>query len=352
MKIVTIVGARPQFIKASVVSKEIRKKHEEILVHTGQHYDYNMSQSFFDELNIPKPNYQLDLKSSTVSERMGEMIKGIAEIILAHKPDLVIVYGDTDSTLAGAIAANKNDVPIAHIEAGLRSYDKNMPEEFNRVLVDHASKMLFCPTDIAVQNLKKEGITESTFNTGDVMFDSIINFGKMADNKILDDLKINSKQYLLATVHRKSNTENISVLKTIFEAFKECGEEIVFPIHPRTLKCIKEHNIAHDFPNVKIISPVTYLQMISLEKNAKKIITDSGGVQKEAFFLKVPCITLRENTEWTETVENGWNVLAGTQKDSILNAIKNFKPSKEQVNHYGDGNASRIICEIIDKYYS
>ncbi len=352
MKIITIVGARPQFVKASVVSKEIRKKHEEILVHTGQHYDYNMSQSFFDELNIPAPDYHLDLKSKTPSERMGEMIQGISEIIQSHKPRLVLVYGDTDSTLAGAIAANKNEVDLAHIESGLRSYDKSLPEEINRILTDHASKLLFCPTEASVSNLKAEGITKNVFLTGDVNFDSIIHFQEIADNKILDNLGLKSKEYILATVHRKSNTEDKQILNNILEAFNESKETIVFPMHPRTLKCLKEYNINQNSPNVKIIPPVTYLEMISLEKNAKKIVTDSGGVQKEAFFLKVPCITLRENTEWTETIDNGWNILVGTDKEKIIHAIKNFKPSSSQINYYGDGNASKIICEIIDKYYT
>jgi UDP-GlcNAc3NAcA epimerase len=349
MRIMTIVGARPQFIKAHPISKEIRKNHEEIIIHTGQHYDYNMSGAFFEELGIPKPDYNLGINSSNESDKFGKMILEIGKLILELNPDLVIVYGDTDSTLAGAIAANKNSIKLAHIESGLRSFDKSMPEEINRIITDQCATFLFCPTKTSVENLKKEGIERNVYNSGDVMYDAILSFKKLAKKQILDELNLKQSEYFLATIHRKSNTNNKENLKNILEAFKESNEKIVFPIHPRTKKFLEEHGLNLEMPNVKLIPPVTYLEMLALEENAKKILTDSGGIQKEAFFLKVPCITLRDNTEWTETVSNGWNILVGADKEKIINAINNFNPKTNQEEHYGDGKATEKIVSIIEK---
>lgn len=351
MKIITIVGARPQFVKAVSISKEVRKKHKEILVHTGQHYDYNMSESFFKELEIPEPDHHIKLASTKPSERMGEMIREIAKIIEKEQPDLVLVYGDTDSTLAGAIAANKSEIPVAHVEAGLRSFDKSMPEEVNRILTDHVSSLLFCPTDAAIENLRKEGITSKTVKTGDIMFDSILNFQKIADSSILDRLDISPKNYFLTTLHRKSNIESKEKLTKIIEALKDSKEKIIFPAHPRTAKLLNEYGLNLQDSNIMIIEPVSYLEMITLSKNAKKILTDSGGLQKEAFFLGVPCITLRDRTEWVETVEGGWNIVVGSDKGKIVDAIKNFDPRGERKSYYGDGNAAREICEIIENHF-
>jgi UDP-N-acetylglucosamine 2-epimerase len=348
MKIITIVGARPQFIKASPVSKQIRKNHKEILVHTGQHYDHNMSKNFFDELEIPEPDYNLGINSGSQQEQIGRMIIEISKIILKEKPNLVMVYGDTNSTLAGAIATNKANVKLVHIEAGLRSFDKSIPEEVNRILVSHCSDLLLCPTKVAVKNLENEGVKSKIFNIGDVMYDTILEFEKKGKIEILEKLQIKPKNYILATVHRQSNTDKKENLKEILKAFKGSEEKIVFPIHPRTKKSLKKHNLSVQHQNILTIDPVSYLEMIVLQKNAKKIITDSGGIQKEAFFLGTPCITLRENTEWTETVENGWNILVGTDKEKILNAIKNFNPAQERKNHYGDGKAAEKICKILE----
>ncbi|WP_229387277.1 UDP-N-acetylglucosamine 2-epimerase (non-hydrolyzing) [Methanosarcina sp. DH2] len=311
MKIASIVGVRPQFVKASVVSRELRKKHEEILIHTGQHYDYEMNQVFFEELGIPEPNYYLEVGSGSHGFQTGEMLKRIEEILISEKPDLVLTYGDTNSTLAGALAASKIGVKSAHVESGLRSFDRSMPEEINRILTDHCSDILFCPTQNAVDNLKREGITENVFLTGDVMVDSLLFNKEIAEAKssILNDLEIESKDYFVATIHRASNTDNKGNLQNIVEAFQELDSNIIFPVHPRTEKLLKNYGL-YDRLNssVTLIEPLGFFDFIKLMSHAKVILTDSGGVQKEAYVLQVPCITLRENTEWIETIEDGWNI--------------------------------------------
>lgn len=346
MKIITVIGARPQFIKAAAVSNRLRKNHDEILVHTGQHYDNNMSDIFFDELGIPKPNYNLNIGSGNHGYQTGKMLAELENIYLNEKPDLVLVYGDTNSTLAGALAASKLLIPIAHIEAGLRSFNMKMPEEQNRVLTDHISKYLFAPTDTAINNLKNENVTENVFNTGDVMFDAIKLFKEKAleTSKVLIDNNISPNEYILSTIHRAENTNDITRLKNIISALNECDKNVVLPLHPRTLKFIKDYGLKIN-NNIKIINPVGYLDMINLENNSQKIVTDSGGVQKEAYFLQKPCITMRDETEWIETVENGWNTIVGSDKDKILNAIMNFNPNGEQKMVFGSGNAAEIISE-------
>ncbi|KKG14400.1 UDP-N-acetylglucosamine 2-epimerase [Methanosarcina sp. 2.H.T.1A.6] len=348
MKIVSVVGARPQFIKCAPVSRTIRKHHEEILVHTGQHYDPEMSEVFFEELDIPKPDYNLGIGSGTQGEQTGKMILEIEKVLLKEKPDIVLVYGDTNSTLAGALAATKLHIRVAHVEAGLRSFDRAMPEEINRVITDHISNILFCPTDTAVMNLKNEGITEGVYNVGDVMVDALKYNQKIAEEKstILQDLNLNPKEFLLATVHRASNTDNIKNLSSIVEAFSDVETTIVFPMHPRTRKYLKEYNLWEKIlKNTKVIPPVGYLDMLKLESNARKILTDSGGVQKEAYMLGVPCITLRDNTEWVETVEEGWNILTGADYEKIKHAIENFEGTKRRNEVFGDGNASGKISQ-------
>ena len=348
-KLLSIVGARPQFIKAAVVSKELRKEFEEVLVHTGQHYDNNMSKIFFDDMGIPKPDYNLGVSIENPKEQTNEMCVQIKKIIVKEKPELVIVYGDTNSTKAGAMAASELGVPLAHIEAGLRSFDRSMPEEENRIFTDKCSKLLFCPTETAVSNLKKERIIEGVYNTGDVMYDATLYFLEIAKEKsdILNKLGLKFGDYLLATVHRQSNTDNKENLKNIFDAFVESGEKIVIPIHPRTRKRLIEYGLFDKYKNM-LIDPVGYLDMLILEKNAKKILTDSGGIQKEAYFMKVPCITLRENTEWVETVDNGWNVLVGADKGKIINFINEDTLLGEQKDYWGNGEASKKIIEIIE----
>jgi UDP-N-acetylglucosamine 2-epimerase len=354
MKIVSIVGVRPQFIKASVVSKELRKKYEEILIHTGQHYDYEMNQIFFEELKIPKPNYYLGIGSGSHGFQTGEMLKKIEEILIAENPDLVLTYGDTNSTLAGALAASKLHITNVHVESGLRSFDKSMPEEINRILTDHCSDCLLCPTENAVKNLKKEGITENVYLTGDVMVDSLISNKKLAERKseILDKLELKSKEYSVSTIHRASNTDNEDKLKNIIAALFELNGTIVFPLHPRTEKYLRKYGLYKKLEaSVKLVKPLGFFDFIKLMTHAKMIFTDSGGIQKEAYILKVPCITLRENTEWIETVEDEWNVLVGSKKDKILEMAKNFHPSpKTHKNRFGDGSASEKIVSIIEKY--
>ena len=346
MKILTVIGARPQFIKAAAVSNKLRKNHEEVLVHTGQHYDNNMSDIFFDELGIPKPNYNLNIGSGNHGYQTGKMLMELESLYLKEKPDLVLVYGDTNSTLAGALAASKLLIPIAHIEAGLRSFNMKMPEEQNRVLTDHISKYLFAPTDTAIKNLKNENITENVFNTGDVMFDAIKLFKEKAleTSTVLIDNNISPNEYILSTIHRAENTNDINRLKNIINALNECEKNIVLPLHPRTHKFIKDYGLTIN-NNIKIIAPVGYLDMINLENNSQKIVTDSGGVQKEAYFLQKPCITMRDETEWIETVENGWNTIVGSNKEKILDALINFNPKGEQKMVFGHGNAADIISE-------
>lgn len=350
----TVVGARPQFIKMAPVSRELKKVGiEEVVVHTGQHYDYEMNQIFFEQLNISEPDYYLGVGSGSHGYQTGEMLKRVEEVLKKENPDLVLVYGDTNSTLAGALAAVKLHIKVAHVEAGLRSFDKKMPEEVNRVLTDHISDYLFAPTETAVKNLHNEGIMQGVYLTGDVMYDALLYNIDIArkNSRILKELGLNRKEYILATVHRAENTNNRKNLESIIGAFIESGELIVFPVHPRTRKYLKSYGLIEKIKkseNILLIRPVGYLDMLILEENSNKIITDSGGVQKEAYFLKVPCITLRERTEWVETVEDGWNILVGTDKERIIWAIHEFKPSGDTYSYkFGEGNASKKIAKLL-----
>jgi UDP-GlcNAc3NAcA epimerase len=351
MKIISVVGARPQFIKAAQVSREIRKKHEEIIVHTGQHYDPPMSANFFGELKIPKPDFNLGVGSGSHAEQTGKMVVGVEKILMDKKPGLVLVYGDTNSTLAGGLAAVKVHIPVAHVEAGLRSYNTKMPEEINRILVDRISSLLFCPTKTSVENLENEGITKGVHLVGDVMYDAALHNKELAErSKILDKLGLEKNGYLLITLHRPSNTDIRENMESVVEALISSGEEVVFPIHPRALKYLKEYRLHAKLDQaIKLLEPVGYLDFTCLAMNAKKILTDSGGVQKEAYFHGVPCITLREETEWVETVDDGWNVLVGADGEKILEAIKSFSPSGERRESYGDGRASEKIAKIIEE---
>lgn len=351
MKILTIVGARPQFIKAAPVSKALRKKHKEILVHTGQHYDENMSNIFFNELKIPKPDYNLEIGSGSHGKMTGAMLSSLEEIYLKENPDFVLVYGDTNSTIAGALAASKLLIPVIHVEAGLRSFNKDMPEEQNRILTDHISKFLLVPTEDAIKNLKNEGIIDNVYNIGDVMYDAVLMFKELAKEKeyLLEELGVNKNEYILTTIHRAENTNNIERLKNMIQALNECGENVILPLHPRTKKFIEDYGLNFN-DNIKVIEPIGYLEMLMLESNSKKIVTDSGGVQKEAYFMGKPCITMRDETEWVETVKLGWNKIVGTDKNEIINSIKTFNPTTKQEKIFGDGNASDKIVDIIDSY--
>ncbi len=350
-KIITILGARPQFIKAAAVSNIFSKHFDEILVHTGQHYDANMSDVFFDELGIPKPKYHLNVGSGSHGAMTGAMLTAIEEVLLNEKPDFVMVYGDTNSTIAGSLAASKLLIPVIHVEAGLRSFNKAMPEEQNRILTDHISDLLFVPTQTAIDNLKNEGIEKGVHNVGDVMYDGILHFTGMAKEKstILETLGVKDNEFLLCTIHRAENTNDINRLKGIIAGLNAVSETIVLPLHPRTQKYLADYKIELK-SHIKVIEPVGYLDMVRLEAGSKKIVTDSGGVQKEAYFLAKPCITMRDETEWVETVENGWNVIVGADMAKIKDAIENFNPSNQRKDYFGNGTAALQMVELIKKY--
>lgn len=360
MKIITIIGARPQFIKAAPFSEIFRKENEEILVHTGQHYDANMSDVFFEELGIPQPDYNLEVGSGNHGEQTGKMLQKIEEVIIKENPDGLLVYGDTNSTLAGALAASKLNIPVYHVEAGLRSYNKLMPEEQNRILTDHISDLLLCPTQTAINNLKREGITCGIINTGDIMYDAVLRNIDIAKKRYTDDawideikktsskiLELENNEYYLSTIHRAENTDNIKKLTSIFKTFEKLDKPVILPIHPRTKKKIDELNI--QFKNIIIINPVGYLLMLYLINNAYMVITDSGGLQKEAYFLKTPCTTLRDQTEWIETLENQWNVLSEIDEDEMIEHITRDLTclDYDQPQSFGDGKAAEQICKSI-----
>ncbi|GGX19494.1 non-hydrolyzing UDP-N-acetylglucosamine 2-epimerase [Aquimarina muelleri] len=351
MKIVTIIGARPQFIKAATVSREINNVEnvKEILVHTGQHFDSNMSDVFFEEMEIPKPDYYLGVGGGNHGNQTGKMLIKIEEVLLKEKPDWVLVYGDTNSTLAGALAAVKLHIPLAHIEAGLRSFNRRMPEEINRVLTDQISTILFTPTKIADINLNNEGVSENIIvNVGDVMLDASLFYLKKAEEKstILKDLSLEKGNFVLSTIHRANNTDNINRLKIIFENLERVANSdlIVLPLHPRTKKSLLEINFDFNSSKIKFIEPIGYLDMVILQKNCKLIITDSGGVQKEAYFHKKPCITLRNETEWVELVDKGYNFLWNENIDLIelINKVEYLEFDDTEY-LYGNGDASKKI---------
>ncbi len=347
MKICTIIGARPQFIKAAPVSRAlISKNYQEILIHTGQHYDYVMSEIFFEELQIRKPDYNLEVGSASHGAQTGQMLIEIEKVLLAEKPDLTLVYGDTNSTLAGAIASVKLQIPLAHVEAGLRSYNRAMPEEHNRVLTDHAANLLFCPTQTAVDNLVAEGINTYVYNVGDVMYDAHLFNSTLVEKKIdlFDRLNLSPKNYYLATLHRPYNTDIPENLAGILNAFGALSYPVVFPAHPRTQKFIQQYDLLVS-SNVHLIQPVGYLEMLLLEKNALTILTDSGGVQKEAYFNAVPCLTIRPETEWIETVETGWNILVDPTREAILSALSQPHPDQAPAPIFGDGQAAQQIVD-------
>jgi len=360
-KILTIVGARPQFIKAATLSRIIQNNNDEMLeviVHTGQHFDGNMSQVFFDELDIPRPKYNLEISGGSHGEMTGRMLEAIERVLLDERPEWVVVYGDTNSTLAGALAAAKLHIPIAHVEAGLRSFNMRMPEEVNRILADRVSSLLFCPTDTAVKNLSNEGITDGVHNVGDVMYDAAKFYRERAGQQsgILHSLGIQAKEFALATCHRAENTDVRERLAEILEALAKVSRElpVVFPLHPRTAKLIEKYGLASLLEGLKVTEPLSFLDMVALEQAAAVILTDSGGVQKEAFFYGVPCITMREETEWVETVELGLNCLCGASAEKIFTAFRycvstgksgmtNRSPAFQSP--YGDGCAAQKIIK-------
>ncbi len=318
-------------------------------MHTGQHYDYSMSQQFFDEMNIPSADINLAVGSGSHGYQLGQMIIKLEEVINDISPDIVVVHGDTNSTLAGALVACKSKVLLAHNEAGLRSFNKTMPEEDNRVLTDHCSDILLCPTQTAVDQLSREGITDGVHLVGDVMYDAALEFQAVADKRstILTDLKLSAKEYLLVTVHRPYNTDNRDRLGSIMDTLARTDETVILPLHPRTSSLLIEYGIKPT-ENVQLIDPVGYLDMITLERNARMILTDSGGIQKEAYFYRVPCVTLRPETEWIETVAEGWNRVVDTDPVRILDAVRGQWWPKRQLKIFGNGKASQIIVEILE----
>lgn len=354
-KVITIVGARPQFIKAAVVSKAFRdaSEFEEKILHTGQHFDANMSDVFFDELDIPRPHFHLGVGGGGHGQNTGRMLEGIETVLLEERPDWVLVYGDTDSTLAGALAAVKLHIPLAHVEAGLRSFNKKMPEEINRKLTDHASDLLLTPNSLAVKTLANEGINgKKVVNVGDVMYDAALIFGEKAESKsnILEVLGLEPKGYILATVHRQENTDSPELLRNIFSGFSVARFPVILPLHPRTRLRIASYGI--EVPrNVTVVEPLGYLDMVMLEKNSVLIATDSGGVQKEAYFHGVPCLTLRDETEWGELVELGWNTLASPTHDDLASVFRmSYKLGVSGASPYGQGAAAEAIIQELKRF--
>lgn len=360
MKFLTVIGARPQFVKAAAVSREI-KRHKgikEIIVHTGQHFDKSMSDIFFDEMEIPKPDYNLNINGLSHGAMTGQMMEKLDTILLNVRPDCVLVYGDTNSTLAGALCASKLHFNVAHIEAGLRSFNMNMPEEINRIIVDRISNVLFCPTDTAINNLKKEGFDNfrcSIIKSGDVMLDAALYYAKKSEQKslILVDKLLRKGKYVLATIHRAENTDDIVRLNSIVKALNEIAknEKVVLPLHPRTKKIIQQNKMNL---KVDVIDPVGYFDMLELIKNCSTVMTDSGGLQKEAYFFKKPCITLRDETEWVELVEGGFNEVVGSEYAQIIDSYRNIKNRKCDFdsNLYGKGDASESIINTIENLWS
>lgn len=360
LKIVTIVGARPQFIKAAAVSRVMRDRHaqsiDEIIVHTGQHYDHNMSKVFFDELDIPLPGHNLEISGGNHGAMTGRMLEAVESVLLAERPDWVLIYGDTNSTLAGALAAAKLHIPVAHVEAGLRSFNMRMPEEVNRVLADRVSSLLFCPTDTAVSNLKAEGVTAGVHNIGDVMYDVALFYRERArqQSRALEQLGVIGGRFALATCHRAENTDNVERLSGIVAALGEISATmpVILPLHPRTRKLLTDTGLANRLGTVKVVEPLPFLDMIALEQAATVILTDSGGVQKEAFFYGVPCITMRDETEWVETVTTGANQLVGASAPAILAAFEASAKAGKKETHampYGDGDAAGKIVSLLQQ---
>jgi UDP-N-acetylglucosamine 2-epimerase len=348
--VVSVVGARPQFVKAAVLSRALRVRHEELLLHTGQHYDDLMSDVFFRELGLAAPDVNLGVGSGSHATQTARALEGIERVLTSRRPDLVIVYGDTNSTLAGALAASKLGIRVAHVEAGLRSYDRSMPEETNRVLTDHVATYLFCPTQTAVDCLAREGIVRGVHHVGDLMYDSLLAaLPRVAqcEAAVLGTYGVERGAYYLATVHRASNTDDAATLRSLFEAFGRLDGSVVLPLHPRTREAMVAAGVT-GAGNVSVVDPVGYFEMVALERNAKAVMTDSGGVQREAYFLGVPCVTLRTESEWPETAADGWNVLAGAGPDAIVRAAQRPRPQTPPRPAFGDGRTADKIVEILE----
>ena len=351
MKVLTIVGARPQFIKAWPVGRALRAAGiTEHLVHSGQHYDDQMSQVFFDEMGIRRPDRNLDIGSGTHGAQTGRMLIALEEVMLEERPDWVLVYGDTNTTIAGALAACKLQLPIAHVEAGLRSFNRAMPEEHNRVLTDHCSTLLLCPTQTAVDNLHREGASSGVHLVGDVMFDAVLHFGALsrANSRVLETVGVTDGAYHLATIHRAYNTDDPARLIGLLRTLDRLDAPVVLPMHPRTRHRLQAHAAGESFRQLRLIEPVGYLDMLRLEQGARAIVTDSGGVQKEAYFFGIPCFTLRPETEWVETIASGWNMLAGSGGEELSAQMAAWvRPASEPPPYFGRGDAADRIAALL-----
>ncbi len=349
MKILTVVGARPQFIKAAPLSLALRRAHVEILVHTGQHYDHGMSDVFFAELGIPAPDHHLGIGSGPHGAQTGAMLAAIETVLLAEQPETVLIYGDTNSTLAGALAAAKLQIPVAHVEAGLRSFNRSMPEELNRIVADHLSTLLFAPSEASRRQLASEGIERGVHVVGDIMLDAVLTHRSRAAerSRLPEALGLRGGEYFVATLHRAENVDSPGRLARILDALNRLDRPVVLPLHPRTASRVREHGLTPG-ANVRLVDPLGYLDMLQLSSQSACILTDSGGLQKEAYFLGVPCVTLREETEWVETVETGWNVLAGSDTDAIVSAARRMPGlDRPRPAIYGDGRtAERIVAAL------
>jgi len=380
IKLINLIGARPQIIKAAAISRAINNsfsdKIEDVIVHTGQHYDKNMSGHFFEQLNIPEPKYNLECGSASHARQTALLMERTEDVLIKEKPDFLLVYGDTNSTLAAALVASKMGIEVIHVEAGLRSFNKSMPEEINRIVCDHVSTLLFCPTKTAVKNLTNEGFNCTTKDTntpdcpgvihsGDIMYDNSLYFAKLAKNKstVLKNLSIQDSDFVLFTMHRDMNTDNLdrlsSILKAVSKFIKDSGKKVVFPVHPRTKKMMKQLltssflNELKNIPNLIMTEPLNFFDITILEQNCSMIVTDSGGIQKESFFFKKPCVVLRPETEWVELIESGNAVIADADYDIIYNSLMNY-PGKHELKYpafYGNGNAANLVCESIINQY-
>ncbi|MHB8925358.1 MAG: non-hydrolyzing UDP-N-acetylglucosamine 2-epimerase [Coriobacteriia bacterium] len=356
MKVVSIVGARPQFVKAAPVCRALREHHEEILVHSGQHYDYEMSDVFFEQLGIPVPDYNLAVGSGGHGRQTGEMLGMLEELLTELEPDCVLVYGDTNTTLAAGLAAAKLNIPVAHVEAGLRSFNRTMPEEINRVVVDHLSDLLLCPTRTAVANLRAEGVTQGVELVGDVMLDTARFFAESVDvDAVLAEFGVERDSYFLATVHRAGTSDNRERLSEVIAAFGALDRPVIWAVHPRTTKNLEVLGLLDEVErsaSIRVVPPLSYMQTVGLLRGAHGLLTDSGGMQKEAYFFGVPCVTLREETEWTETVELGWNQLVGTDEARIVGAAGALVKPDMRPDVYGDGRAAEAIVRALEKRYA
>ncbi len=349
MRLASIVGARPQFIKLAPVSRALRLHHQELIIHTGQHYDAALSSQFFEELTIPAPDYHLGIGSASHGAQTGRMLELIEEVLLKERPDGVLVFGDTNSTLAGALAAAKLHIPVAHVEAGLRSFNREMPEEINRVLTDHISTWLFCPTETARGHLAHEGITKGVEMVGDVMYDVLRQVQPRLAGRaqaLLSTLEVEPQSYVLLTIHRPANTDDPARLGAIAQAISDLGRPAIFPVHPRTQRFMKEYGLTWG-AQVRLIEPVGYADMLALVQAAYRVATDSGGLQKEAFLLGTPCVTLRDETEWPETLESGWNVLVGCRPEAIIAALNRPQPAPPRQHPFGEGDAALRIAGLL-----